>query len=331
MYREAELESIKANYLTNAKKLLQKADDNKVYKTAPKTIAEAKNLVNKAEKELLENRYDTDDARYLAKEAEYKALLAMYIAKEGKILDDKNFEAEDYLLKSYEPLLKIGDNLNLNVKFDKGIDIPVSKIMTKISEDKLHISNLESSLLTQRMANENLNVLLSEQKKIIKNMEGTLTEEALKAQKRIERMEEIKGKFEKVQQIFNKEQAQVFRQKDDVIIRLIGVNFDVGKAQIKQENYALLTKLQEAMKLFNNASIRIEGHTDSQGGDELNLKLSQQRADAVLSYLSANTSIDKARFSTIGFGESSPVANNETLAGRKLNRRIDIVIKPNFL
>jgi OmpA-OmpF porin, OOP family len=60
------------------------------------------------------------------------------------------------------------------------------------------------------------------------------------------------------------------------------------------------------------------------------LKLSQERADAVLSYLSANTAIDKARFSTKGFGESRPVANNETLAGRKLNRRIDIVIKPSF-
>ena len=71
-------------------------------------------------------------------------------------------------------------------------------------------------------------------------------------------------------------------------------------------------------------------HTDSQGGDELNLKLSQERADAVLDYLNANTAIDKARFSTKGFGESRPVANNETLDGRRLNRRIDIVIMPTF-
>lgn len=75
LYRKAELESIKANYLTNAKKLLEKADNNKVDKVAPKTIAESKGLVSKAEKELLENRYDTDDARRMAKEAEYKALL----------------------------------------------------------------------------------------------------------------------------------------------------------------------------------------------------------------------------------------------------------------
>ena len=330
LYRKSELESIKANYLSNARKLLQKADDNKVYRVAPKTIAEAKNLVRKAEKELLENRYDTDGARHLAQQAEYKAMLAMYIAKEEKILSNKDFETEDYLLMSFEPLTKIGESLNINVKFDKGVGDPVSEILNRITDDKLLITNLESDLQSQQMTNENLEALLDEQQKILENTKGTLTEEALKAQSRIDRMGDINAKFERVQQIFDQEQAQVFRQKDDVIIRMIGVNFDVGKSQIKQENYALLTKLQKAMKQFSNASIAIEGHTDSQGSDDLNLKLSQERADAVLSYLTANTSIDSARFSTIGFGESRPVANNETSAGRKLNRRIDIVIKPNF-
>jgi outer membrane protein OmpA-like peptidoglycan-associated protein len=112
---------------------------------------------------------------------------------------------------------------------------------------------------------------------------------------------------------------------------MIGINFDVGKSQIKQEDYAQLTKLQTAMSLFADASIVIEGHTDAQGGDEQNLKLSQERADAVLSYLNANTGLDASRFTTKGYGESKPVANNESMAGRKLNRRIDIVIKPNIM
>lgn len=254
----------------------------------------------------------------------------MNIAKEEEILDDKDFETEDYLLMSYDPLTRIGESLNLKVKFDKGLENPVSEIINRINDDKRLMTNLESALISQRLKNENLEVLLSEQQKILDKMQGALTDEALIAQKRIDRLEDINAKFEQVQQIFNKEEAQVFRQKDDVIIRMIGVNFDVGKSQIKQEDYALLTKLQKAMNQFNDASIVIEGHTDSQGGDDLNLKLSQERADAVLSYLSANTTIDRGRFSTVGFGESKPVANNETVAGRKVNRRIDIVIKPNF-
>lgn len=330
LYRKAELESIKANYLANTKKLLQKADDNNVDKVAPKTLAAAKNLVNQAEKELTDNRYDTDMARYLAKQAEYKALLALHIAKQEEVLDDKDFETEDFLLMCYDPLAKIGESFNIDVKFDNGIDEPVSKIINRIEEDKKLISNLKSTVISQRMTNTNLESMAREQQKIITDMKGILSEEALKAQKRIDRMEDINAKFEQVQQTFDKEDAEVFRQKDDVIIRMIGVNFDVGQAQIKQEDYELLTHVREAMNLFSNASIVIEGHTDSQGGDDLNLKLSQERADAVLSYLNANTTIDKARFSTIGFGESKPVANNETIVGRKLNRRIDIVIKPIF-
>jgi outer membrane protein OmpA-like peptidoglycan-associated protein len=330
LYRKAELESIKANYLTNAKKLLQQADDNKVYKVAPKTMLEAQNLVSQAEKELLENRYDTDQARYLAKKAEYKVQLAMHIAKEEKILDDKDFETEDYLLMSYQPLSRIGESLNIDMKFDNGIDLPVSGIIMSITSEQLRTANLEANLYSQRMTNENLQAMLDEQQITLENMEVTLSDEALALQTRIDRMEVIDSKFEQIQQIFNDEEAQVFRQKNDVIIRMIGVNFDVGKAQIQQEDYTLLTKVQEAMDLFQEASIAIEGHTDSQGGDELNLTLSQERADAVLDYLNANTSVDKTRFSTKGFGESRPVANNETLAGRKLNRRIDIVIKPTF-
>jgi outer membrane protein OmpA-like peptidoglycan-associated protein len=337
LYRKAELESIKANYLTNAKKLLKKADDEKVYKVAPKTIAEAKNLVSKAEKELLDNRYDTDHARYLAKEAEYKALLAMHIAKQEEILDDKDFETEDFLLMSYAPLSSIGESANMNFRFDQGIDGPVADIKNQIANDQMRIANLESSLYNQKVTNNNQKAMLGEQQKIITAMKGTLSEEVLKGQKRqlalqkrLDRMDEISFKFEQVQQIFSKEEAEVFRQKDDVIIRMIGINFDIGKSQIKQEDYTQLTKLQSAMNLFDDASIVIEGHTDSQGGDELNLKLSQERADAVLTYLDANTAVDDARFSTKGYGESKPVANNETEAGRKLNRRIDIVIKPNF-
>ncbi len=330
LYRKAELESIKANYLTNAKELLQKADDDKVSKVAPKTLLEAQNLVSQAEKELLENRYDTDDARYLAKKAEYKALLAMHIAREEKILDDKDFETEDYLLMSYEPLSRIGESLNIDMKFDHGIDSPVSQIIEKITNEQQRIVNLESTVYSQRMTNENLQAMLDEQQTSLEAMEVTLSDEALALQNMIDRMEIINSKFEQIQQIFNEEEAQVFRQKNDVIIRMIGVNFEVGEAQIQREDYALLTKVQEAMDLFQEASIVIEGHTDSQGGDELNLKLSQERADAVLEYLNANTSVDKTRFSTKGFGESRPVANNETLAGRKSNRRIDIVVKPNF-
>ena len=337
LYRKAELESIKANYLTNAKRLIQQADNDKVSKVAPKTLKEAKDLVNKSEKELAENRYDTDEARFLTNEAEYKTLLALNIAKQAEVLDDKDYETEDFLLMAYEPLKRIGEQLDMNLRFYQGMEDPVAKIVSRLAGDELLIANLEANLYNNRLQNENLTEMLAEQRKIQAVMEGQQSDEAMEAQKRqdllqakIDRSADIDAKFDKIQQMFNQEEAQVFRQQNDVIIRLIGVNFDVNKAQIKQEDYAILTKVQAALKTFDNATIVIEGHTDSQGGDDTNLELSQGRADAVLSYLNANTTIDKSRFSTKGYGESKPVANNESVAGRMQNRRIDIVIQPTF-
>jgi OmpA-OmpF porin, OOP family len=262
----------------------------------------------------------------------------MHIAMQEKMLDEKDFEAEDYLLMMYAPIAKIGEAFNLNMRFDQGIDGPVEQIISSIKGDDNLIATLEAKLYNYQLHNENLTALLDEQRKIQEIMKGQLSEEALVAQKRqtalqarIDRAAEIDAKFDKIQRIFTAEEALVFRQKDDVIIRMIGVNFDISKSEIKQEDYALLTKLQQAVNTFENATIVIEGHTDSQGGDDSNLELSQARADAVLSYLNANTTIDKSRFSTKGFGESKPVANNETAAGRTTNRRIDIVIKPTMM
>jgi outer membrane protein OmpA-like peptidoglycan-associated protein len=72
----------------------------------------------------------------------------------------------------------------------------------------------------------------------------------------------------------------------------------------------------------------VEGHTDSYGSDASNLNLSQERADAVKAYLLANMSMDPSRIEAIGYGESKPIANNETAEGRAKNRRIEIVIHP---
>jgi outer membrane protein OmpA-like peptidoglycan-associated protein len=80
------------------------------------------------------------------------------------------------------------------------------------------------------------------------------------------------------------------------------------------------------MKEFPESKISIEGYTDSFGGDAQNLILSQKRADAVTEYLLANTSLDKAMIDSKGFGETNPIANNETKEGRAKNRRIDLII-----
>lgn len=74
----------------------------------------------------------------------------------------------------------------------------------------------------------------------------------------------------------------------------------------------------------------IEGHTDAQGGGKTNQKLSEKRAAAVREYLLATTDLGTIGITATGYGESRPVANNETTVGRAKNRRIDVVIEPQF-
>jgi outer membrane protein OmpA-like peptidoglycan-associated protein len=93
-------------------------------------------------------------------------------------------------------------------------------------------------------------------------------------------------------------------------------------------NYALLSKIQRAIRTFGQPDVIIEGHTDSTGSDDLNEYLSQQRAEAVREYLVANGTITYERISAIGYGSKQPLTSNKTAEGRAINRRIDVLIMP---
>ena len=98
----------------------------------------------------------------------------------------------------------------------------------------------------------------------------------------------------------------------------------MGSSEIQPQNFALLTQIQRAMRIFPDAGVVVEGHTDAAGDDDLNQRLSQERADAVGQYILANMPNVAARITTEGYGESSPLASNDSPAGRAKNRRIEI-------
>jgi len=109
-------------------------------------------------------------------------------------------------------------------------------------------------------------------------------------------------------------------------ITLHGIYFDFDKAAIKPESRPAL---EDAARILNeNPTIRVEiqGHTDNRGSDEYNVGLSERRAQAVVNYLVQNLGIVSGRLNTIGYGEFRPVADNETEAGRALNRRVEFVV-----
>jgi OmpA-OmpF porin, OOP family len=103
------------------------------------------------------------------------------------------------------------------------------------------------------------------------------------------------------------------------------VYFDTRKATIKRVSFALLDEVAQALTDHPAIKVRIEGHTDSQGKDKFNLKLSQKRAESVRKYLS-DRGIDVFRMEAQGFGESVPISDNRTSDGRAQNRRVEFFI-----
>ena len=103
------------------------------------------------------------------------------------------------------------------------------------------------------------------------------------------------------------------------------VFFDTNRATIKRASFALLDDVARALGDNPKIKVEIQGHTDSQGADAANLKLSQQRAEAVRAYL-IKKAITSDRVVARGYGETVPIADNRTTAGRAQNRRVEFVI-----
>jgi OmpA-OmpF porin, OOP family len=108
---------------------------------------------------------------------------------------------------------------------------------------------------------------------------------------------------------------------------LQGIQFESGKDVIKKFSYSILDKVAKVMKQNPSYNLEINGHTDSQGAAAMNLELSQKRAEAVKNYLT-KSGIDASRLAAKGFGQTIPVADNTTAAGRAKNRRVEF--KVNF-
>jgi outer membrane protein OmpA-like peptidoglycan-associated protein len=326
LFRQAELEAIKLNYLNETLTLLQQAEEFKVDDYAPETLAKAVHLVTQAERELNENRYDTDVARSLARQAKYEAEHAIYLSKIIEGLRDDEELMEKYLLATEIPLDKIASTLDIVGSFEAGFEITTKEVITKIQALQEKATRVEQDLAERERQVELLNSRVNELEEAL----GGVEQEKSKLAQQMEAQANIRAQFASVEQLFSREEAQVLRKRDDVIIRLIMLTFPVGKATIEPQNFALLTKVQRAITMFPECDITVEGHTDSYGGDELNMTLSQDRANAVSQYLLANMGIARSRISAVGYGEGRPIANNETVEGRTKNRRIEVIIHPKF-
>ncbi|MDF2605042.1 MAG: rane protein [Sphingomonas sp.] len=122
--------------------------------------------------------------------------------------------------------------------------------------------------------------------------------------------------------------VQVIRQGDDLLLNIpSGINFAYNSAAVQPQFQQTLDRVASVLGEYNRTYIDVYGHTDSTGSDAYNQGLSERRATAVADYLSSH-GVQRARIGIRGFGETQPIATNETEEGRAANRRVEIKIVP---
>lgn len=184
----------------------------------------------------------------------------------------------------------------------------------------LDIENKKEALSEAEMTAE-------ERAQMIKDRNAQLAG-ALNENQEFRRKAEFDETLAKAQKTFSKDEADVYREGDKILIRLKSANFVSGRADVSQKAYPVLGKVKDLLSEVAAEGVVIEGHTDVTGSKDVNMKLSKERADAVAAYLTNNTDIKPDQITTEGLGFDKPLAPNNTKQGRAQNRRVDIIVTP---
>ncbi len=122
--------------------------------------------------------------------------------------------------------------------------------------------------------------------------------------------------------------VSITRNGDKIILNMpSNITFTTGSDSIKPEFFRVLNSVALVLKEFNQTTVNVFGHTDSDGGESFNQQLSERRGVNVANYL-VSQGTDGRRFYIVGFGEERPIASNATADGKSRNRRVEIEIAP---
>ena len=326
IYKDAELKAIKHRYLNNVYAAITSAEDNDLNKFAPITLKKSKQLVQNVETILDANRYDTVTARNTAQQALYEVNHGNYMQGVFKKMNEQEKTREDLILSWEEPLIKIASEFNINPAFDNGYDNVTSLIVKNINDKRAAIDEEVKNNFKLKSDIEELKKSIEDYKIKITNVENEKAE--IKTQ--LEELEKNTKLKESLYTMFLPSEAEIARDGELIVIRLINLIFPASKATLEPQYFNLLSKVEKAIRLFPNCTVVIEGHTDAQGVNQKNVDLSQARADAIYQYLMANLGINTNKISAIGYGATKPITNNTTEEGKARNRRIEIVINPHL-
>ena len=185
-----------------------------------------------------------------------------------------------------------------------------------LGELSSNVGKLEENLKSAKQTLEEKEGALKEKEDVLKSQE----EQLAKASTQVK----FQQAMDEARKVLSPDDALVYQQGNKLVFRLKRINFQTGASVIPEFSKLLLSKVNAIIKKLDAEKVVVQGHTDSVGSNEVNKRLSTERALAVANYLYSFKGGYKIQYA--GFGESHPISSNETAAGRATNRRVDLVV-----
>jgi outer membrane protein OmpA-like peptidoglycan-associated protein len=308
-FRAVELRAIKARSENDVRDLIKQARAAGAEKLVPKTLAETEEMRADLDAFITENRYATNEMNERSGAMLFQAKRLVSLTQEAAAIQKAS--PEEDALERERNITSVAKELALPDLRDQDFGSQVATVTNAVRElrsDRDYLVTQTKDLRYQLAKIESESTQQSEQ----------LAQ--LEAQRRFNDL------YNQVSKYFTKDEAEVYKQGTQLVVRLRGIQFPVGDSVLQPQSYELLSKVQMAIRSFGDPSVVIEGHTDTTGSSSVNEHLSERRAEAVEKYLVANNTLPADRITAVGKGSSDPLAPNDTEAGRALNRRIDIRI-----
>lgn len=321
--------------LLDARYAYQRASSGPAAEYSPDALAEARDALNDANRSF-ERERDSERTRTLAYVALRKAQIAESRAR-AVVAEQERQQAEQQLA-----MAQSSESERMRQELDKARSelAEAQRMRAEAEQRQAQLSQQQQEAAQQQAAQQKAEQArreeearqsqLNEAQARMDQLNAQLEQERqarLQAEQRAAQAEaEARAQAQVAQDLRNIRQLKVTEEPRGLVLTLSGsVLFRSGSADLLPAAKRRLNEVAEALKKTQNA-LTIEGHTDSQGPEELNEELSYNRAEAVRDYL-AERGVDSSRIRTEGRGESEPIASNKSAEGRANNRRVEIVIE----
>jgi outer membrane protein OmpA-like peptidoglycan-associated protein len=295
-FRALELRAIKDQTIGEVRKLLAQAENDGARKYAPHSLSMAQQKLKNTDAFITQNPYEKAKMQEMANDALFYAQRLIQMNKQSQKI--RTMESEEIARWIEEILHQTTAKLSAPDMRNEPFETQVENMVESES-----VLQADHKFVIEQTKEQETGIAALKNR--IAALEGE-TKEQQAAKERLTAEKEFNGKFTRVRNYFDLDEAEVYKQGNQLVIRLKSIQFPVGKDTIMPKNYETLSKVQSAIRTFGEPDVVIEGHTDSTGPDEVNEHLSQQHAEAVRQYLVANRTLPYDRIVALGYGSMRP-------------------------